>query len=72
MPLSFHITPANSCRLHLPQKACWKTLETQILFFVFVDVGGQLLYSVGLASTVGQSESAVGVRISLPFWIPFP
>ena len=40
--------------------------------FLLIFIGVQLLHNVVLVSSVQQSESAICIHISLPFWISFP
>ena len=42
------------------------------LFFKLIFIRVQLFYNVVLVSTVQQSESAIHIHISSPFWISLP
>ena len=46
--------------------------KSQYLFLKLILIGVQLLYNIGLVSTVQQKESAIDIHISPPFGTSFP
>ena len=49
-----------------------KPFKISVSFFKLILIGVQLLYNVGLVSTVQQKESAIDIHISPPFGTSFP